>query len=103
MCIRDSGGIAFTARAEEDATYSAGVFDAAALLPRDELLLSAEIGGWEPAGELTASGTLQPYRPMAFRLGGPLPAGTYVYAIRITARFNPDRSSLFVSRPFSLR
>jgi len=97
------GGIAFTARAEEDATYSAGVFDAAALLPRDELLLSAEIGGWEPAGELTASGTLQPYRPMAFRLGGPLPAGTYVYAIRITARFNPDRSSLFVSRPFSLR
>jgi hypothetical protein len=40
---------------------------------------------------------------MAFRLGEPLPAGTYVYAIRMTARFNPDRSSLFVSRPFSLR
>jgi hypothetical protein len=97
------GGVAFTASADEEATYSAGVFDEATLPPRDELLLSVETEGWEPAGELTASGTLRPYRPMAFRLGEPLPAGTYVYAIRMTARFNPDRSSLFVSRPFSLR
>ncbi len=96
------GAVAFTARAEEEATFSAGVFDAATLPARDELL-SAETAGWEPAGELTASGTLQPYSPMAFRVGGPLPAGTYTYAIRITARFNPDRSSLFVSRPFTLR
>jgi hypothetical protein len=97
------GDVAFTARAEEEATFSAGVFDAATLPPRDELLLSTQTDGWGPAGELTASGTLQPYRSMAFRLGAPLPPGTYTYAIRITARFNPDRSSLFVSRPFSLR
>lgn len=95
--------VAFTARAEEEATYSAGVFDATTLPPSDELLLSSESDAWEPAGELTASGTLQPYRTMAFRLGQPLPPGMYTYAIRITARFNPDRSSLFVSRPFSLR
>ncbi len=97
------GSVAFTARAEEEATYSAGVFDAATMPPRDELLLSTETAGWGPAGELTASGALQPYRPMAFRLAQSLPPGTYTYAIRITARFNSDRSSLFVSRPFSLR
>ena len=97
------GGVAFTARADEEATYSAGVFETATLPPRDELLLSSVTAGWGPAGELTASGAMQPYRPMAFRLGGPLPPGKYTYAIRITARFNPNRSSLFVSRPFSLR
>ena len=97
-----SGGrVAFTARAEEEATYSAGVFDAATVPPRDELLLG-DVSGWEQAGELTASGSLQPYRPMAFRLGVPLRRGTYVYAIRMTARFNPERSSLFVSQPVSI-
>ncbi len=96
------GGVAFAARAEEEASFSAGVFEAATVPPRDELLLSTETAGWEPVGELTASGTLKPYRALALRVGRPLAAGTYVYAIRITARFNPDRSSLFVSRPFSL-
>jgi hypothetical protein len=95
--------VAFTARAEEEATYSAGVFDAATMPPRDELLPAADTEGWGRAGELTASGSLQPYRPMAFRLGAPLPPGTYVYAIRMTARFNPERSSLFVSQPVSVR
>jgi hypothetical protein len=97
------GGVAFTARAEEEATYSAGVFDASTMPPRDELLLSADTLGWGPAGELTGAGSLQPYRSMAFRLGSTLPPGRYAYAIRITARFNPERSTLFVSRPFSLR
>ena len=40
---------------------------------------------------------------MAFRVGGPLAPGRYQYAIRITAQFNPDRSSLFVSQPFSVQ
>ena len=97
------GGIAFTARAEEEAIYSAGVFNTEAMPPRDELLLGGDTAGWGPAGELTASGSLQPYRPMAFRVGGPLAPGRYQYAIRITAQFNPDRSSLFVSQPFSVQ
>ncbi|MDX6482733.1 MAG: hypothetical protein QOE95_504 [Gaiellaceae bacterium] len=96
------GSVAFTARAEEAATYSAGVFDAATLPPRDELLLGSDASGWALASELTASGSLQPYRPMAFRLGAPLPRGTYVYAIRMRAQFNPERSSLFVSPPVSI-
>jgi hypothetical protein len=97
------GSVAFTARAEEAATYSAGVFDAATLPPRDELLLGGDASGWALASELTASASLEPYRPMAFRLGAPLPRGTYVYAIRMRARFNPERSSLFVSQPVSIR
>jgi hypothetical protein len=96
------GNVAFTARTDEDATYSAGVFDAATLPSRDELL-RGDVDGWVPAGELTASGSLQPYRSMAFRLEAPLPRGTYVYAIRMTARFNPERTSLFVSQPVSIR
>ena len=67
--------------------------------PRDELLLGGDTSGWAPASELAASGSLRPYRAMAFRLGAPLRRGTYVYAIRMTARFNPERSSLFVSEP----
>lgn len=97
------GGIAVTASAEEDAAYSARAFDAGSLPPRDELLQSSDADGWGPAGALTAFGSLRPYRPLAVRPGGPLAPGTYVYAIRVTARFNPDRSSLFVSRPFSVR
>ncbi|MDQ5820464.1 MAG: hypothetical protein M3540_03390 [Actinomycetota bacterium] len=98
------GGVAFTASAEEEATYTAGVFEASSLPEeRDELLASVETDGWGPASELTAAGKLRPYRPMAFRLGGPLDAGSYVYAIRVTATYNRERSSLFVSRPFTVR
>jgi hypothetical protein len=97
------GGAAFTVRAEEEATYSAAVYDAASLPDREDLLTTPTIDGWGPATTLSASGALRPYRTMAFRLGAPLAAGTYVYAARVTAVYNPERSSLFVSRPFTVR
>jgi hypothetical protein len=96
------GGVAFTATAEEEATFSAAVYPASNIPARDEMLASSGVSGWGPADELSASGSIHPYRPVAFRLGGPLGRGRYVYAIRIAARFNPERTSLYVSRPFSV-
>jgi hypothetical protein len=95
--------VAFSAAAEEEATFSAAVYPAAEIPARDELLVSSGVSEWGPATDLSASGTIRPYRAVGVRLSGTLAPGRYVYAIRIAARFNPERSSLFVSRPFSVR
>jgi hypothetical protein len=85
---------AFNATAEENARYRAGVFRAG---PPRSIARQLARGG----GLLHQSGLLNAYwTPLVKFAGRPLPRGRYVFAIRLAAEMNPDRTATFVSRPF---
>ena len=79
----------FTATAQEDVTYVAGVYKAGK---------SATVLGTPVA---TATGPLKAYYTAGITFPGTLGKGTYVYAIKLTATMNPARSVTLVGKPFT--
>jgi hypothetical protein len=97
-----AGSWAFGALAEEEANFHAGVFRVSDDLDRDAIMRSLASKRQAPRLVLSARGFLMPYRQLVFRLGARLAPGRYVYGVRLVARYNPERATLIVSRPFSL-
>jgi hypothetical protein len=87
--FKSSSAFQFTATAQEDATYVAGVY---------------KLGKKTKAGSpplASVSGTLKAYYTAGIKLPGKLAKGTYVYAIKLTAALNPSRSLTFTGKPFT--
>jgi hypothetical protein len=85
---------AFNATAEESARFQAGVFRAG---PRRAIARQLARGG----GLLRQSGLLNAYwTPLIKFPGRPLPRGRYVFAVRLAAEMNPDRTATFVGKRF---
>jgi hypothetical protein len=101
--------LGFAARAQEETEYVAGVLPVSGI----DLLKGVEGTAidWvldKPGLELPdvplETGKLRAYRNGSIRFAkSPRAAGTYVYAIRLTATTNPERSSLLISKPFAIR
>jgi uncharacterized protein YchJ len=87
-----SGAFRFTATAQEDVKYTAGIYKSS------KSGKSAKALGKPVA---TAVGTLKAYYSAGVKFPGKLKSGTYVYAIKLTAVLNPARSVTFVSKPFT--
>jgi hypothetical protein len=88
----------FRATALEDATYQAGIFrhgTSASRIGRE--LASGRAAVREVAGTIKSR-----FVPVISFRSGTLAPGSYVYAIRMAAKLNPVRSSVFVSKPFKV-
>jgi hypothetical protein len=83
--------------AEEEATFSAGIFRADAGRPAIARAL-ASTGGSKAV--VAAQGRTRAYERVRVRTPAVwLKRGTYVYAVRLRAAMNPSRTSFFVSAP----
>jgi hypothetical protein len=89
---------AFRTRAEEEATYRAGIFRATTSKSQIAAILASG-----RRGLLSASGLVNAHwTPLVKFPGKKLPKGKYVYAIELRAAMNPARKSVLVSRPFQV-
>ncbi len=89
----------FSAGADEEVTYRAGIFKART----SRRSISRSLSSGRPKPVLSARGRINA-RTMS--LGLPkrrLKPGRYVFAIRMAATMNPARTSLYVSRAFTVR
>ena len=88
----------FRARALEDATYQAGIFRHGTS--------TSQIGRELASGRATVrevAGTIKSrFLPVIAFPSGTLAPGSYVYGIRMAAKLNADRTSVFVSKPFKV-
>ena len=96
----------FTATAKEDATYNAGIYEvqgrSLSEQGRDEIVRSLS-GQGGPRAKLAAQGSIDAYwSPIVRFAQKKLPRGNYAYGIRLRAAMNPDRTRVFVSRPFQV-
>jgi hypothetical protein len=97
------------ARAEEEAEYVAGVLPVSGVrllqgVERKAIGWALAARGLERAGVPLRRGKLRAYAPVALRFDArPRTPGTYVYAIRFTASMNRGRSSVLVSKPFTVQ
>jgi hypothetical protein len=84
------------ATAAEDATYRVGLFRVDGPAALDEL------PGWRAPGLVASrTGALRAYWPRELRLrAGAVAPGWYAYAVQLSASMNPQRTSVFVGRPF---
>jgi hypothetical protein len=82
----------FTATAQEDVKYVAGIYKASKSGKKAKAL-------GQPVA--TAVGTLKAYYTAGVKFAGKLKAGTYVYAIKLTAVLNPARSVTLTGKPFT--
>lgn len=90
---------AFSATAEEDALFTAGVFRAST--GRAAMERSLARGGRGAA--LRASGKVNAYwTPLVKFPGARLERGKYVFAIRLAVEMNSRRTTMLVSRPFQV-
>jgi hypothetical protein len=91
---------------EEDVSYSAGIFLAAGATTddgRDAITRSLASARKPVAALSTSRGEAKAYYKLRIRTSArKLAPGTYVYALRLRAWANPDRTSVFVSSPFEL-
>jgi hypothetical protein len=86
---------AFSASAEENARFQAGIFRAGT--SRKAMARRLARG----RGLLRASGMVNAYwTPLIKFPGRTLPRGRYVFGLRLAAEMNPKRTATFVSRPF---
>jgi hypothetical protein len=96
----------FSATAKEDANYNAGIYkvDGRQLSEqgRDEIVRSLS-GQGGPKPKLASRNTIKAYWAPIIRFAEKtLPRGNYAYGIRMRAAMNPDRTKIFVSRPFQI-
>ena len=96
----------FSATAKEDANYNAGIYkvDGRQLSEqgRDEIVRSLS-GQGGPKPKLASQNTIKAYWAPIIRFAQKtLPRGNYAYGIRMRAAMNPDRTKIFVSRPFQV-
>jgi hypothetical protein len=91
---------------EEDVSYSAGIFPATgATTDAGRNAIARSLASVrKPATALaTTRGEAKAYYKLVVRTPAKkLPPGTYVYALKLTAWANPNRTSVFVSSPFEL-
>jgi hypothetical protein len=87
-----SNAFRFTATAQEDVKYVAGIYKSAKSGKKTKAL-------GQPVA--TAVGTLKAYYTAGVKFPGKLKAGTYVYAIKLTAVLNPARSVTLTGKPFT--
>ena len=86
---------AFNATAEENARFQAGIFRAGT--SRKAMARQLARGG----GLLRQRGLVNAYwTPLIKFPGRTLPRGNYVFGLRLAAEMNPDRTAMFMSRPF---
>jgi hypothetical protein len=88
----------FSAGADEEVTYRAGIFKART----SRRSISKSLSSGRPKPALATKGKINA-RTMS--LGFParrLKPGRYVFAIRMAATMNPARTSLYVSRAFTV-
>lgn len=96
-----------TLSAQEDANGEAGIFRVASSRPVNRAgraaIGRALAGASPPRLVLSAAGFVKAYYKRLLALGeADLGPGYYVYAARLTAALNPERASLFVSKPFTV-
>ncbi len=90
--FKSTSAFRFTATAEEDVKYVAGIYKSG------KGGKSAKALG-QPVAQ--AVGNLKAYYTAGITFPGSLKAGTYVYAIKFTALMNPARSVTLVGKPFT--
>ena len=103
------GRPAIAARAREDATYVAAAFPVTGIgflgeIEEDAIRFVLGKGNLAVTGLPQRRGSLGAYRTgrISFPSRPSLP-GRYVYAIRLAAAMNPERSRTFISEPFAVR
>ena len=96
----------FSVTAKEDATYSAGIFEVQGRQLSEggrEAIVKALTGKGGAKPELTAKNKINAYWSPIVRFPSKrLDRGNYVYGIKVNAAMNPDRTKVFVSRPFQV-
>ena len=89
--------------AAEEATYKAGVFRVTGAARPNARQLAGVLARSRPQASLVARGRVRAgWRPLVRFPARRLRAGTYVYAVRLSAAMNPSRTAFFVSRPFKV-
>lgn len=95
-----SFGAGIRPSANEDVTYKAAIFPASG---STTATLSRALASARTRADASTVGSFHAYyHPIVTFPGVVLPAGSYVYAIRLTSQVNPSRTTTFVSKPFSL-
>jgi hypothetical protein len=87
-----------TVRTGEEATAQAGIFP----VGTGRTQLRASLAG-PPAAAMQLSGLVKANSARGFKFLGRLARGRYVFAALLTATMNPQRTSLIVSTPFTIR
>jgi hypothetical protein len=88
----------------EEATAETGIFPASPTALGNRSLRSAlVVGGSSSTGMKQVGGLVKANRSRSFELRGKLPPGRYVFAALLRATMNPERTSLLVSAPFTIR
>jgi len=87
----------------EEATARVGIFAAAGVPPLREALRGSLDGGPPTAALRQLGGLVKANSSRGFEFHGRLVPGRYVFAALLRATMNPGRSSLIVSRPFTIR
>jgi hypothetical protein len=86
----------FPAGAGEGADFRAGIFKAGP----SKAALAKRLATGRPKAVRAVKGTINGKRRVVYFPAGKLKPGKYVFAIRMTATMNPQRTSVFVSRAF---
>jgi hypothetical protein len=86
----------FTAGVGEEADFRAGIFKAGP----SKAVLGRRLAAGKPRPLLFASGLIKAKSRLVYFPKRRLKPGRYVYAIRMSATMNSQRTSTFVSRPF---
>jgi hypothetical protein len=88
----------------EEATATTSIFPASSSAPGSASLRSALDGGPAAGAALPPlSGVVKANTARSFKFQGRLAPGRYVFAALMRATMNPDRTTLLVSRPFTVR
>ena len=96
-------GWGFRVTAGEEAAYRAVLFRIAGPVPRAQIVRSLARAA-APGVVATARGRVRPgWKPVIRFPRGRIRAGSYVFAVRLSAAMNPRRTSVFLSRPFRVR
>lgn len=97
------GVLGFTVGAAEEASFAAGVFRASEASNRSAIdrVLSVRAAAHETV--FTAKGSLRAYWKRTIHVSARLRPGSYVIGVRLSARFNPGRSTLLLSAPYAVR
>ncbi len=87
----------------EEATAQTGIFPASPSTLGETSLRSALVAGGSSTGIAQVGGPVKANSSRSFKFRGRLVPGRYVFAALMKATMNPDRTTLLVSKPFTIR
>jgi hypothetical protein len=87
----------------EEATAQTGIFPASPGTLGSVSLRSALVAGGTSTGVTQVGGLVKANSNRSFKMRGKLVPGRYVFAALMKATMNPDRTTLLVSKPFTIR